>query len=223
MLSNLFKTEPQLNSRGVKGLHRLAFHAIQVTDSRSHAMLKGFVSKDYAVLVIIASLVVILLLGVGFTSRPSDWAGWMQAIGLIVGLMVAVAVPAIQRKQEAEQARKQVRDREVGYARRMQYLCGELSELQGRISLNLTHLRANDRHSLKYTLQDYLHRLFESHKQDLNDDRVVLAHELRQVANDLIDELDSGRTDRVVFMALEKRLQKLAHRCQVNAAMAERG
>lgn len=80
----------------------------------------------------------------------------------------------------------------------MQYLCGELSELQGRISLNLTHLRANDRHSLKYTLQDYLHRLFESHKQDLNDDRVV-------------------------FMALEKRLQKLAHRCQVNAAMAERG
>lgn len=64
-------------------------------------MLKGFVSKDYVVLVIVASLIVVLLLGVGFTSRPSDWAGWMQAIGLIVGLMAAVAVPAIQRKQEA--------------------------------------------------------------------------------------------------------------------------
>ncbi|EPN63817.1 hypothetical protein A235_16410, partial [Pseudomonas syringae pv. actinidiae ICMP 19079] len=63
-------------------------------------MLKGFVSKDYVVLVIVASLIVVLLLGVGFTSRPSDWAGWMQAIGLIVGLMAAVAVPAIQRKQE---------------------------------------------------------------------------------------------------------------------------
>lgn len=34
-------------------------------------MLKGFVSKDYAVLVIIASLIVILLLGVGFTSRQA--------------------------------------------------------------------------------------------------------------------------------------------------------
>ncbi|EPM92320.1 hypothetical protein A249_22250, partial [Pseudomonas syringae pv. actinidiae ICMP 18804] len=54
-------------------------------------MLKGFVSKDYVVLVIVASLIVVLLLGVGFTSRPSDWAGWMQAIGLIVGLMAAVA------------------------------------------------------------------------------------------------------------------------------------
>ncbi|RMW08621.1 hypothetical protein ALO99_200292 [Pseudomonas coronafaciens pv. porri] len=83
-------------------------------------MLKGFVSKDYVVLVIVASLIVVLLLGVGFTSRPSDWAGWMQAIGLIVGLMAAVAVPAIQRKQEAAVARKQLQDREVGYARRMQ-------------------------------------------------------------------------------------------------------
>ncbi|RMS12946.1 hypothetical protein ALP72_100517 [Pseudomonas coronafaciens pv. coronafaciens] len=216
------KTLRSFNIRGARGLHGLAFHAIQVSDSRSHAMLKGFIGRDYLVLVIVASLVVVLLLGAGFTSRPSDWAGWMQAIGLIVGLMVAITVPAIQRKQDAELAHKQLRDREVGYARRMQYLCGELSELQGRISLNLAHLRASDRHSLKFTLQDYLHRLFESHKQDLNDDRVVLAYELRQVANDLIDELDSGRNDRVVFLALEKRLQKLTHRSQVNAAMAER-
>ncbi|MBC3953883.1 hypothetical protein [Pseudomonas triticifolii] len=185
-------------------------------------MLKGFIGKDYVVLVIGASLVVVLLVLAGFFTRPSDWAGWMQAIALIVGMMVAIAVPAIQRRQEAVLARKQLRDRETGYARRMQYLCGELSELHGRINLNLAHLRASDRHSLKFTLQDYLHRLFESHKQDLNDDRVVLAYELRQVANDLIDELDSGRNDRVVFMALEKRLQKLTHRCQVNAAMAER-
>lgn len=185
-------------------------------------MLKGFIGKDYVVMVIVASLIAVLLLGAGLFSRPADWAGWVQAIGLIVGIMVAVAVPSIQRRQEAEVARAERREREVGYARRMQYLCGELSELQGRINLNLLHLRATDRHRLQNNLQDYLHRLFESHKHDLNDDRVVLAHELRQVANDLIDELESGRTDRVVFMALEKRLQKLAHRCQVNAAMAER-
>lgn len=185
-------------------------------------MPKGFISKDYAVLVIAASLVTVVLLVAGFFSRPADWAGWVQAAGLIVGMMVAIAVPGIQRRQEAEVAHKQLRERETGYARRIQYLCGELNELHARTSLNLAHLRASDRHRLKYTLQDYLHRLFESHKQDLNDDRVVLAYELRQVANDLIDELDSGRTDRVVFTALEKRLQKLAHRCQVNAAMAER-
>ncbi|MCV4282160.1 hypothetical protein [Pseudomonas capsici] len=185
-------------------------------------MLKGFIGKDYVVLVIAASLVAVVLLVTGFFSRPADWAGWVQATGLIVGMMVAVAVPGIQRKQEAAVAHRQLRERETGYARRIQYLCGELTELQARTSLNLTHLRASDRHRLKYTLQDYLHRLFESHKHDLNDDRVVLAYELRQVANDLIDELDSGRTDRVVFVALEKRLQKLAHRCQINAAMAER-
>lgn len=185
-------------------------------------MLKGFIGKDYVVVVIIASALAVLLLGAGFFSRPADWAGWVQAIGLIVGIMVAVAVPSIQRKQEAELARTERREREVGFARRMQYLCAELSELQARINLNLVHLRATDRHRLQHTLQDYLHRLFESHKQDLNDDRVVLAHELRQIAGDLIDELESGRTDRVVLMGLEKRLQKLTHRCQVNAAMAER-
>ncbi len=101
-------------------------------------------------------------------------------------------------------------------------MCGELNELLAKININLTHLRATDRHRLQHTLQDFLHRLFESHKRDLNDDRVVIAHELRQVANELVDELESGRADRVVMMNLDKRLQKLAHRTQVNAAMAER-
>jgi hypothetical protein len=185
-------------------------------------MPKGFISKDYAVLVIVAGAVAVILLSMGFFSRPADWAGWLQATGLIVGMMVAVAVPGIQKKQDAVVLRQQLRERETGYARRIQYLCAELGELLAKISVGLNHLRASDRHRLQNTLQDYLHRLFESHKHDLNDDRVVIAYELRQVANDLIDELESGRADRVVFMGLEKRLQKLAHRCQVNAAMAER-
>jgi hypothetical protein len=185
-------------------------------------MPKGFISKDYVVLVVAAGVVAVVLLGMGFTSRSADWAGWVQATGLVVGLMVAVAVPGIQRRQDAVVQHQQLRVREIGYARRMQYLCGELVEMLAKIGVSLNHLRASDRHRLQNTLQDYLHRVFESHKQDLNDDRVVIAYELRQVANDLIDELESGRTDRVVFMSLEKRLQKLTHRCQVNAAMAER-
>lgn len=185
-------------------------------------MSKGFVSKDYAALVTGAVVVAVLLLVAGLFVRPSDWAGWVQAIGLIVGLMMAITVPAIQRRQDLAAQQKQVRDRETGYARRMQYLCGELNELLAKITVNLVHLRAADRHRLQRTLEDYLHRLFESHKLDQNDDRVVIAHELRQVANDLIEELESGRSDRVVLGALEKRLQKLAHRCQVNATMAER-
>ncbi|MCD5976722.1 hypothetical protein ALP94_03620 [Pseudomonas savastanoi pv. glycinea] len=185
-------------------------------------MPKGFISKDYVVLVIVAGAIAVLLMGAGFFSRPADWVGWVQATGLIIGMMVAVAVPGIQRSQEAAMQRKTMRDGQIGYARRMQYLCGELSELLGKINLSLNHLRATDRHRMKYVLENYLHRLFESHKHDLNDDRVVIAYELRQVASDLIDELESGRSDRVVFMSMEKRLQKLAHRCQVNAAMAER-
>lgn len=185
-------------------------------------MPKGLISKDYIVLVIVAGAIAVLLMVAGFFSKPSDWAGWVQATALIVGMMVAIAIPGIQRSQEAEVRHKALRDSEMGYARRMQYLCGELAELLGKISLGLAHLRAADRHRLQNVLRDYLHRLFESHRQDLNDDRVVIAYELRQVANDLIDELESGRSDRVVFMSLEKRLQKLTHRCQVNAAMAER-
>ncbi|WP_095093969.1 hypothetical protein [Pseudomonas sp. Irchel 3A5] len=185
-------------------------------------MPKGFISKDYVVLVIVAGAIAVLLMGAGFFSRPADWAGWVQATGLIIGMMVAVAVPGIQRSQEASVQHKAMRDGQIGYARRMQYLCGELSELLGKINLSLNHLRATDRHRMKYVLENYLHRLFESHKHDLNDDRVVIAYELRQVASDLIDELESGRSDRVVFMSMEKRLQKLTHRCQVNAAMAER-
>lgn len=186
-------------------------------------MPKGFISKDYTVPAFAAVIVAVLLLAIGLFARSSDWAGWVQAIGLIAGLMAAVAVPAIQKRDDLAFQRKQVRDRETGYARRMQYLCGELSELLARITVNLVHLRASDRHRQQRTLDDFLHRLFESHKLDQNDDRIVIAHELRLVANDLIDEMESGRSDRVVLAALEKRLQKLAHRCQVNVALAERG
>lgn len=185
-------------------------------------MLKGFISKEYAALVFVAVVVAVLLLAAGFLARPADWAGWIQAIGLIVGLMMAVAVPAIQNAQNQAAQQKLVRDRETGYARRIQYLCGELNETLAKVMINLVHLRAADRHRLQRTLEDYLHRLFESHKLDQNDDRIVIAHELRLVANDLADEMESGRSDRVVLMALEKRLQKLAHRCQVNATLAER-
>ncbi len=185
-------------------------------------MLKGFISKDYATLVFVAVVMVALLLMAGLFAKTSDWAGWIQAIGLIVGLMTAVAVPAIQQRQNQAAQRKQVRDDQTGYARRMQYLCGELNELLAKTTVNLLHLRAADRHRLQRTLENYLHRLFESHKLDQNEDRVVIAHELRLVANEMIEELESGRSDRVVLAALEKRLQKLAHRCQVNAAMAER-
>ncbi|MEQ7921997.1 hypothetical protein ABQX22_22575 [Xanthomonas sp. WHRI 1810A] len=185
-------------------------------------MPKGFISKEYAALVSAAVVVAVLLLAAGFLARPSDWAGWIQAIGLIVGLMMAVAVPAIQNARHLAAQQKLVRDRETGYARRLQYLCGELNEILARITVNLVHLRAADRYRLQRTLVDYLHRLFESHKLDQNDDRIVIAHELRLVANELADELESGRSDRVVLLGLDKRLQKLAHRCQVNAAMAER-
>lgn len=185
-------------------------------------MLKGFISKEYSALVTIAVVVAVVLLGAGLAVRPSDWAGWIQAIGLIVGLLMAISVPAIQQRQARAAQEKQHRERDIGYARRMQYLCAELTDQVQRISVNLLHLRASDRHRLQRMLDDYLHRLFESHKHDQNDDRVLIAYELRLVGHELIEELESGRSDRAVLLALEKRLQKIAHRCQNNVAMAER-
>jgi len=186
-------------------------------------MPKGLISRDYLPMVVWAGMVAVLLLGFAFFPKSADWYGWIQAVGLVVGLMVAISVPAIQRKQEFQEQRKQRRERDVGYARRLHYFGIELLDLLGRISASLAHLRATDRHRCQRTLEDFLHRLFESHKHDLNDDRIVISHELRQVTQALIDELESGRSDRVVMIELEKRLQKLTHRAQVNAALAERG
>lgn len=186
-------------------------------------MLKGFISKEYSPMVFWAAVVAVALLGFAFFPKSADWFGWIQAVGLIVGLMVAVVVPAIQRKQEFQARRKQLQEQEVGYARRLQYLHLELLEMLVRIGANLAHLRATDRHRCQRTLEEFLQRLFQSHTHDLNDDRIVIAHELRKVVNDLMDELESGRNDRGVLLELEKRMQKLGHRTQVNAAQAERG
>jgi hypothetical protein len=185
-------------------------------------MLKGFIGKDYRALVFWSGVIAVVLLLCAFIQKPLDALAWIQAVAVIVALMLAIAVPAIQRKQEAAVARAQWREQQVGYARRLQYFTLEFQELLGNVGNNLLHLRAADRHRLQHIGQDFLHRLFESHKNDINDDRIVIVHELRQLAYALNDELESGRSDRSVLQTLEKHLQKLHQRIQANAAMAER-
>ncbi|QKZ05914.1 MULTISPECIES: hypothetical protein [Pseudomonas] len=186
-------------------------------------MFKGFMSKDYSALLLWGSVIAVVLLVCAFIQKPLDALAWVQAVAVVIALMLAVFVPAIQRKQEGLAHHKRWREEQVGLARRLQYLVLEFQELLNQTGLGLAHWRATDRHRMQAVLQDYLHRLFESHKQDNNDDRIVIAHELRQVVNALIDELESGRSDRAVLQGLEKRLQKLAQRGQANVLMAERG
>ncbi len=150
-------------------------------------------SRDYLPMVVWAGIVAVLLLGFAFFPKSADWYGC-----------------------------RRLREREVGYARRLHYFGLEILELLGRVTASLTHLRASDRHRYQRNLEDFLHRLFESHKQDLNDDRILIIHELRKVAHMLIDELESGRSDRAVMVELDKRLQKLGHRTQLNSVQAER-
>lgn len=185
-------------------------------------MPKGYISKEYVPMVIWASVVAVILLGLAFFPRSADWFGWIQAVGLIVGLIVAIAVPAIQRGQEFQERRQQLRENEVGHARRLHYLQLELLDLLARISTNLSHLRATERHRCQRVLDDFLRRVFESHKHDLSDERIALVYELRRIVNALIEELESGRSDRAVMIELEKRMQKLGLRIQVNVAQAER-
>jgi hypothetical protein len=186
-------------------------------------MPKIFISREYLPMVVWAGMVAVLLLAFAFFPKSADWYGWIQAVGLIVGLMVAIAVPAIQRRQEFAAQRAQLREHNVGYGRRLHYFTLELLELLGRIGANLAHLRATDRHRCQRNIEDFLHRVFESHKHDVNDERIVIIHDLRHLAQTLADELESGRSDRVVMLDLEKRLQKVAYRAQVSAALAERG
>ena len=185
-------------------------------------MLKGFFAKDYRALLLWGGGIAVLFLLCAFIDKPLDALAWIQAVAVVIALMLAIAVPALQRKQEGLATHKRWREEQIGYARRLQYLVLEFQELLNQVGVSLVHWRATDRHRVQAVLQDYLHRLFESHKQDNNDDRIVIAHELRQVVNALIDELESGRNDRAVFQGLEKRLQKLTQRAQANALMAER-
>ena len=80
---------------------------------------EGFDRQGYLPMVVWAGMVAVLLLGFAFFPKSADWYGWIQAVGLVVGLMVAISVPAIQRKQEFQEQGKQRREREVGYARRL--------------------------------------------------------------------------------------------------------
>ncbi len=185
-------------------------------------MLKGFFNQDYRALLLWSGAIAGVLLLCAFIQKPLDALAWIQAVAVVIALMLAIAVPALQRKQEAAARHKQWRDEQVGYARRLQYLVLELQEVLNQVGVNLAHWRATDRHRAQTGLQDYLHRLFESHKLDNNDDRIVIAHELRQVVNALLDELESGRSDRAVLQGLEKHLQKLNQRGQANALMAEK-
>ena len=186
-------------------------------------MFKGFFGKDYKALLLAGGLIAAVLLVCLLLPRSLDLLAWVQALAVIIALMLAITVPAMQQKQQEAVAQKLRREREIGYARRLQYFALEFQELLGSINTNLLHLRAADRHRLQLSVQDFLHRLFESHKPDLNEERVVLVHELRQLANGLNDELESGRADRALLQALEARLRKLTQRTQANASMAERG
>ncbi len=185
-------------------------------------MFKGFFKQDYRALLLWSGAIAVVLLLCAFIQKPLDALAWIQAVAVVIALMLAIAVPALQRKQEAASQHKAWRDEQVGYARRLQYLVLEFQELLNQVGVNMAHWRATDRHRVQAGLQDYLHRLFESHKQDHNDDRIVIAHELRQVVNALADELESGRSDRTVLQGLEKLVQKLAQRAQANALMAEK-
>ncbi|OCX17288.1 hypothetical protein [Pseudomonas graminis] len=116
-------------------------------------------------------------------------ASWVQALGSIAALGLAVWIPASQRRYEFRRNAAQERDRSVGYATRLFLM---IKELETAI------LAINDRYQLgtssvdlqiAVVLERLLDRFHDGFRDDLDAERIILTMDFRSLLTDLITVL----------------------------------
>ncbi|MEX0142024.1 hypothetical protein MRBLMS1_002867 [Massilia sp. LMS1-1-1.1] len=58
--------------------------------------------------------------------EKNDWAAWAQAFGAIVGIAIAIAIPALQRQTERREQALAIKDAEASQAQKIADLADEL-------------------------------------------------------------------------------------------------
>lgn len=160
---------------------------------------KGFwvrLSRLADCLVVIVALIWLFILTCvalvfGWDMTKSELSGWMQTLGSLMGLAIAVWLPWREslRRREGQLAK------ERAYARRLFYAAYEIwGQISGLFN-ELEFVRNYDREVSSAIFERFLARLNSSFDDDPHPDRVKLVHELRQNLPGLLGYLKHGASD----------------------------
>lgn len=129
---------------------------------------------------------------------PADTSGWVQALGTLGAIAVAVAVPIYQRAQDRK-------ERERARLEQLSALCSEALEVVSDLDSEAAFADYDMNNSLRRTvLSDLLQRINEAQLGELNAERMKIGVRLRFMIYDWLKyfafdkEVDLGRLhDRV--------------------------
>lgn len=136
---------------------------------------------------------------------PADASGWVQAVGAVVAIGVALVIPLYQRAHEQESRRDAARELEFSRSEQLLSLCEEAYTVVTTFDAEAAfadYFVSNDMR--RAMLNDLLNRLNAAQIVELNPERLAVGVQLRQQLHDWMkyfggDEIDDvGRLhDRV--------------------------
>lgn len=126
----------------------------------------------------------LLVASVGYWVRwgwlPPDASGWVQAIGSIVGIAVAIAIPIYLRVQEYKDRTRDKVEHDIAHSEQLLALCAETLEVASDFDHEAVSADYEANNALRRTvLGDLLQRLNEAQKAELNPERMNVAMRLR--------------------------------------------
>ncbi|WP_417539536.1 hypothetical protein [Marinobacter sp.] len=148
-----------------------------------HALMAGIV----LLAVLFLPIAILLMLAVDqLGGLSASAAAWVQAIGSLVGIGVAIAIPAWQHRREVKAAEIARLDIEIGYTRRLFILAKELEAALAQAYGQWPHYGAEAKGALRVSQIDFQSRLFEGLKADQNTYRVMAAGDLRKISDGIV-------------------------------------
>ncbi|NIL19745.1 hypothetical protein [Pseudomonas sp. AN3A02] len=111
---------------------------------------------------------------------PNDTAGWVQAIGAIVAIGIAIWIPYRQRNQEAQERANARTESEISRSEQLLALCKELSNVVGILPDEFLMADYHLTNEMSRTIfADLIERLNYWQRDETNSDRLNLSLELR--------------------------------------------
>ncbi|WP_313226759.1 hypothetical protein [Stutzerimonas chloritidismutans] len=148
---------------------------------------------EYVALIVVAVLITLGMLGIAQWSGAShsEWPAWVQSIGTVAAILVAVMVPAIQRKHQfvAQRERENEADRARFHA--LYFMVVELSALA--LNKDVGHSYQYDCDVTKGCLLDLLGRLNSVTEGNFDQGLAGFCLDLRIVILDFLRWVSSGQ------------------------------
>ena len=111
---------------------------------------------------------------------PADASGWVQAMGAIVAIGVAVVIPLYQRAHEQVAREEEKKELEIARAEQLYSLCAEAKDLIGGFDSEAMYADYSVTNAMRRSvLGDLLTRLNEAQLAELNAERLGFGMALR--------------------------------------------